>query len=568
MTETASHNMTDYEETYSTFSIAVPEYYNFGFAVVDAWAKKDRNKLAMIWTNQKGEEKYFTFRHMMNLSNQIANMMFKQNIGKGDRVMIMLPRVPEWWTFAIAAIKIGAVFCPSPCILTPHDLKYRINQGKFKMIVTDMENSWKIEEILSECPTLQIKFLTDGELPGWINYQTELVHPAPASTKLIPLARSVRTKATDPMLIFFSSGTTGDPKMVLHTHAYPLGHIVTGKFWYDLTENDLHFTVADTGWGKSSWGKFYGPWMQGACVFVYDYRGKFNATELLPLIEHYEITTFCAPPTIYRMLILADLKAFDFSELRHCVSAGEALNPEVTRVWEEATGKTIYEAYGQTETVMVIGTFPCIPNKPGSIGKPAPGWCVQLHDEQGNEVPVGEEGKIAIKTKDPSPVGLFKEYLDNPEATSAVFVNGWYYTGDKAVKDEDGYFWFMGRDDDIIKSSGYRIGPTEVESALIEHPAVKESAVVGSPDPIRGVIVKAFVILKDGWKPSDDLVKELQNHVKKTTAPYKYPRAIEFVEDLPKTISGKVRRVELRDREMKRYQALHHNDPESDSGSQ
>ncbi|HJK05406.1 MAG TPA: AMP-binding protein, partial [Methanocorpusculum sp.] len=432
MTETASHNMTDYEETYSTFSIAVPEYYNFGFDVVDAWAKKDRNKLAMIWTNQKGEEKYFTFRHMMNLSNQIANMMFKQNIGKGDRVMIMLPRVPEWWTFAIAAIKIGAVFCPSPCILTPHDLKYRINQGKFKMIVTDMENSWKIEEILSECPTLQIKFLTDGGLPGWINYQTELVHPAPASTKLIPLARSVRTKATDPMLIFFSSGTTGDPKMVLHTHAYPLGHIVTGRFWYDLTENDLHFTVADTGWGKSSWGKFYGPWMQGACVFVYDYRGKFNATELLPLIEHYEITTFCAPPTIYRMLILADLKAFDFSELRHCVSAGEALNPEVTRVWEEATGKTIYEAYGQTETVMVIGTFPCIPNKPGSIGKPAPGWCVQLHDEQGNEVPVGEEGKIAIKTKDPSPVGLFKEYLDNPEATSAVFVNGWYYTGDKA----------------------------------------------------------------------------------------------------------------------------------------
>ncbi len=552
--------MTDYEETYSTFSIAVPEYYNFGFDVVDAWAKKDRNKLAMIWTNQEGKERYYTFRHMMNLSNQIANMMFKQNIGKGDRVMILLPRVPEWWTFALASIKIGAVFCPSPVILTPHDLKYRINQGKFKMIVTNMENSWKIEEIVKDCPTLKIKFMTDGDLNGWINYQKELLYPAKASTRLSPLIRRTRTKATDPMLIFFSSGTSADPKMVLHTHSYPLGHIVTGKFWYDLTETDLHFTVADTGWGKSSWGKFYGPWMQGACIFVYDYRGKFNATELLPLIEKYEVTTFCAPPTIYRMLILADLSTFDFSELRHCVSAGETLNPEVNRVWEEGTGLKIYEAYGQTETVMVIGTFPCIEHRPGSIGRPAPGWRIELHDDAGKPVPAGEEGRIAIRTRDPSPVGLFKEYLDDPESTSQVFIGDWYYTGDKAIMDTDGYFWFMGRNDDIIKSSGYRISPAEVESALIEHPAVKESAVVGSPDPIRGVIVKAFVILKDGWKPSDALIKELQNHVKKTTAPYKYPRAIEFVDTLPKTISGKVRRVELRERELKRYRELNDSD--------
>ncbi|HJJ52931.1 MAG TPA: AMP-binding protein, partial [Methanocorpusculum sp.] len=335
-------------------------------------------------------------------------------------------------------------------------------------------------------------------------------------------------------------------------------HIVTGRFWYDLTENDLHFTVADTGWGKSSWGKFYGPWMQGACVFVYDYRGKFNATELLPLIEKYEITTFCAPPTIYRMLILADLETFDFSELRHCLSAGETLNPEVNRVWEEGTNKKIYEAYGQTETVAVIATFPCMEVRPGSIGKPAPGWKVELHDDAGTPVPPGVEGRIAIRTSDPSPVGLFTEYLDDPESTAKVFVDGWYYTGDKASVDEDGYFWFMGRDDDMIKSSGYRVSPAEVESALIEHPAVKESAVVGKPDPIRGVTIKAFVVLKDGYKKSDALIKEMQNHVKTTTAPYKYPRSIEFVDELPKTISGKVRRVELRDLEMKRYQDAHH----------
>ncbi|HJJ42528.1 MAG TPA: AMP-binding protein [Methanocorpusculum sp.] len=551
------HNMTDYEETYASFSIDVPEYFNFGFDVVDALAKKDRNKLAMIWTDDRGGEKYFTFRSLMNLSNQIANMMFKQHIGKGDRVMILLPRIPEWWTFALAAIKIGAVFCPSPVILTPHDLKYRINQGKFKMIVTDKENVWKIQEIAADCPTLEVKFLVDGELEGWIDYRKELVYPARASTNMIPLAKTARTKSSDPMLIFFSSGTSANPKMVLHTHDYPLGHIVTGKFWYDLTPSDLHFTVADTGWGKSSWGKFYGPWMQGACIFVYDYHGKFNATELLPMMEKYEVTVFCAPPTIYRMLILADLSVFDFSQLRRCVSAGETLNPEVNRVWKAGTGLPIYEAYGQTETVMVIGTYPCIEHKPGSIGKPAPGWHIQLHDDNGCEVPVGAEGRIAVCTN-PRPVGLFREYLDDPEITKKVFVGDWYYTGDKAIKDKDGYYWFMGRDDDIIKSSGYRISPAEVESALIEHPAVKESAVVGSPDPIRGTIVKAFIILKDGWVGSNELVKELQNHVKKTTAPYKYPRAIEFVKELPKTISGKVRRVELRELELKRYKEIHH----------
>ncbi len=557
MAKTTAQNMTDYEAEYASFSLDVPEYFNFAYDVVDAWAEKDRNKLAMIWTNQTGDERYYTFRQLRNLSNQIANMMFKQNISKGDRVMILLPRIPEWWTFALAAIKIGAIICPTPVIVTPYDLKYRINKGKFKMIVTDTDNLWKIQEIEKECPNLKVKFLVGSNCAGWINYEKELIYPVKVSTKLSPFIGKIKTKSTDPMIIFFSSGTSAEPKMVLHTQSYPLGHTVTGKYWYDITERDLHFTVADTGWAKSSWGKFYGPWMMGACIFVYDYRGKFNAIELLPLIEKYEITSFCASPTIYRMLILADLSMFDFSELKHCVSAGETLNPGVNRVWEAGTGLKIYEAYGQTESTVVLANYPCMEHRSGSIGKPVPGWIIELHDENGKPVPVGKEGRIAIKTEPKRPVGLFCEYLDDPETTAQVFVNGWYYPGDKAKIDKDGYFWFMGREDDIIKSSGYRISPAEVESALIEHPAVKESAVIGSPDPIRGVIVKAFVILKDGWDPSESMVKELQAHVKKTTAPYKYPRAIEFVKDLPKTISGKIRRVELRERELAKANEEH-----------
>ncbi|MCP1714499.1 acetyl-CoA synthetase [Methanocalculus alkaliphilus] len=544
--------MPDYEEGYANYTIDVPEYYNFGFDVIDEWAKKDRNKLAMIWVNQSGEEKSYTFRHLRNLSNQIANMFMKRDIGKGDRVLIMLPRVPEWWTFALASIKLGAVFCPCPTMLTPKDLKYRVNLGHFKMIITDMENAWKVEEICEECPSLKVRFVVDGELPNWVSYPVELDYPAPVSHRLTPLSGFRKTKATDPMVIYFTSGTTGEPKMVLQDHSYPLGHIITGKYWYDLRDNDLHLTLADTGWAKSSWGKFFGPWICGACVFVYDIRTKFVPTEILPLLEKYEITTFCAPPTIFRMLILADLEAFDLSELRHCISAGEALNPEVIRVWKEATGVTIFEGYGQTETVLCVGTFPCMEPKPGSIGRPAPGWEIELLDDDDTPVPVDEVGKIAIRTN-PRPVGLFRGYLENEEATNEVFAGDYYYTGDKATKDEDGYLWFVGRDDDVIKSSGYRIGPFEVESALLEHPAVKESAVVGAPDPIRGTIVKAFIILKDGCTPSDKLIREIQNHVKNVTAPYKYPRAIEFVDDLPKTISGKIKRKELRDKELEKY---------------
>jgi acetyl-CoA synthetase len=546
------HNMPDYEETYRKFKIDVPEYFNFGFDVIDAWANKDRNKLAMIWVNQEGEEKKFTFWDLMRLSNQITNMLIKYGVNKGDRVMIMLPRVPEWWTATIALIKRGAVYVPAPTMLTAKDLKYRINLADIKMIITSEEHADKIDEVAKECPSLTCKLMIDGKRKGWISYPVELDYPAPVSAKLVNLPSMKKTKSTDPLVIFFTSGTTGEPKMVVHEQSYPLGHIVTARFWHDLRTNDLHFTLSDTGWAKSAWGKFYGQWIEGSAIFVYDIRSRFNATEILPLIEKYGITTFCCPPTIYRMLILADLDKFDFTELRHCVSAGEPLNPEVIKAWKDTTGLTIYEGYGQTETVLCIGTFPGMVPKFGSMGRPSPGWHIELHDDHGKPVGIHEEGRIAIDMSK-RPVGMFREYLNNEEENKKSFVKGWYYTGDKAYKDEDGYFWFIGRDDDVIKSSGYRIGPFEVESALIEHPAVAEAAVVGSPDDIRGLIVKAFITLKPGFKPSDALTREIQEHVKKVTAPYKYPRAIEYTDTLPKTISGKIRRKELRDREMKKY---------------
>lgn len=549
----AEHNMVDYEETYKNFSLDVPEYYNFGFDVIDAYARKDRNKLAMIWVNQEGEEKTYTFRQLMNLSNQAANMLLKYGIKKGDRVIIMLTRIPEWWIFSIACIKLGAVFCPCPTMLTPKDLKYRINAAKIKMVITDRENARKIEEICEECPSLMSRFVVDAEIPGWISYPVELKYPAPVSRHLTNLPGMEKTKSKDPLVIYFTSGTTGEPKMVLHNHALPIGHVTTGAYWLDLKENDLHFTLADTGWAKSSWGKFFGPWIQGACILVYDIRGKFKATELLPVLEKYEVTVFCAPPTVYRMLILADLEKFDLTELRHCVSAGEPLNPEVIRVWKEGTKLTIFEGYGQTELVLVIGTFPCMEARPGSMGKPSPGWHIELQDDDGKPVCQGDVGRIAIRIN-PKPVGLFDEYLYDKEANEAAFHGDFYYTGDKAYMDEDGYYWFVGRDDDVIKSSGYRIGPFEVESALMEHPAIKEAAVVGSPDVIRGMIVKAFIILKEGYEPTETLVRDIQKFVKRTTAPYKYPRAIEFVDDLPKTISGKIKRNVLREKEMENYQ--------------
>jgi acetyl-CoA synthetase len=535
-----------FEDRYRNFFLSVPGFYNFGYDVVDVWAAKAPEKLALLWVNQQGKERRFSFGDMKRASDTVACLLRESGIGPGDRVLLMLPRIPEWWILVVALIKLGAVYTPATTLLTSHDISYRLKVGGFALVITDKENASKVEEAFQEESSRPKCMVVDGDLPGWIRYSEE----STPATKLQGASDlpPVKTQSLDPMLIFFTSGTTGNPKMVLHDHSYPLGHIVTARLWQDLKPSDLHFTISDTGWAKSAWGSLFGQWIEGSAVFVYDIRGKFDAAEIPPLLERYGITTFCCPPTIYRMLILLDLGRYHFPRLRHCVSAGEPLNPEVIRVWKEKTGLRIYEGYGQTETVLCIGSFPGRESPPGSMGKPAPGWHIELHDKHGRPVGVNREGRIAISLQ-PRPVGLFREYIGNEAANRKSFVKGWYYTDDLAAMDEDGWFWFIGRDDDVIKASGYRIGPFEVESALLEHPSVAEAAVVGSPDPIRGTIVKAFVVLKSGVAPSEELVIELQEHVKQVTAPYKYPRAVEFVSSLPKTHSGKIRRNELRERE-------------------
>ena len=528
------------------FPVQAPEYFNFGYDVVDAWAVRDRNKLAMIWANQKGEEKRYTFHDLSKLSNQAANLLIKHGITSGDRVMLMLPRLPEWWIFSLALIKLGAVQCPSPTLLTPQDIQHRIRYGKFKMVITDAENAHKFDEIYDDCPTLSARLLVDGDRPNWISYRSEISGPnSTLSRHEVKSSVKIRTRSDAPFLLMFTSGTSKYPKMVQHYGSYALAHRITAELWHGLTPNDLHMTISDTGWGKNLWGNYFGQWIIGACVLIFDFRGKFHADELLPVIEKYEVTSFCAPPTVYRMLTLNDLTRFDFSELKHCTTAGEPMQTETIRIWKESTGLTIREAYGQTETVCMIGNFRGFKIKPGSMGKPAPGWRIEIHDEDGKPLPAGEDGRIAVRL-DPAPVGLFEKYLYNEPENKACFLNGFYYTGDRAYVDEDGYFWFVGRVDDIIKSSGYRIGPSEVEEVMSHHPSVYEVAVVGAPDPLRGMRVKAYVVLKPEFEATESLVRELQNYVKQETAPYKYPREIEFIKQMPKTFSGKIKRDILR----------------------
>ena len=528
------------------FPVQAPEYFNFGYDVVDAWAVRDRNKLAMIWANQKGEEKRYTFHDLSKLSNQAANLLIKHGITSGDRVMLMLPRLPEWWIFSLALIKLGAVQCPSPTLLTPQDIQHRIRYGKFKMVITDAENAHKFDEIYDDCPTLSARLLVDGDRPNWISYRSEISGPnSTLSRHEVKSSVKIRTRSDAPFLLMFTSGTSKYPKMVQHYGSYALAHRITAELWHGLTPNDLHMTISDTGWGKNLWGNYFGQWIIGACVLIFDFRGKFHADELLPVIEKYEVTSFCAPPTVYRMLTLNDLTRFDFSELKHCTTAGEPMQTETIRIWKESTGLTIREAYGQTETVCMIGNFRGFKVKPGSMGKPAPGWRIEIHNEDGKPLPAGEDGRIAVRL-DPAPVGLFEKYLYNEPENKACFLNGFYYTGDRAYVDEDGYFWFVGRVDDIIKSSGYRIGPSEVEEVMSHHPSVYEVAVVGAPDPLRGMRVKAYVVLKPEFEATESLVRELQNYVKQETAPYKYPREIEFIKQMPKTFSGKIKRDILR----------------------
>lgn len=530
-----------------TFPVEAPEYYNFGYDVIDRRAEEDRNKLAMIWRNQHGDEKRFTFHDFSRLSNQAANLLIKHGISKGDRVMLMLPRLPEWWFFSLALIKLGAVQCPSPTLLTPHDLAFRVRYGKFKMVITDTENAYKFDEIYDDCPALASRLLVDGDRPNWISYRAEIAGPnATLSLRAVKSPVRVRTRSDMPMILVFTSGTSKYPKMVQHNYGYPLGHRITAELWHGLTPNDLHMTISDTGWAKNYWGNYFGQWIVGCCLFIYDIRGKFHADELLPLIERYEVTSFCAPPTVYRMLTLSDLSRFDFSGLRNCMTAGEPMQTETIRLWKESTGLAIREAYGQTETVCMIGTFRGMKPKPGSMGIPAPGWDIELHDDDGNPVKKGADGRIALCLKPNRPVGLFDQYLDNPEENAASFEGDYYYTGDRAHCDEDGYFWFIGRSDDIIKSSGYRISPSEVEDVLAKHPSVQEAGVVAAPDPLRGARVKAYIVLRRGFEETESLVRELQQFVKRETAPYKYPREIEFVKVLPKTFSGKTKHDTLR----------------------
>lgn len=542
---TNTPNMVDYEAERRNFSLSAPDDFNWAYDVTDRWAS-DPQHLAMLWVGPQGEERRLTFADFQRRSNQVANVLAQLGVERGDRVFIMLPRLVEWWETILGVMKIGAVSMPGTTLLTPKDIIYRANLAEAKVVITDIANTSKFDEVRAQCPALQIFIVVGGERADWINYEMEVSAARDGRDRLA-------TPSSDPCMIYFTSGTVGYPKMVLHTHAsYPLGHIITGKYWLDLRPSDLHWNMSETGWAKAAWSNLFGPWNQGAALFIYDGRGKFNAQETLEFLQQYPITTFCAPPTIYRMLVLEDLNAYRFPALRYCTGAGEPLNPEVIEIWQAATGMTIRDGYGQTETVLLCGNFPPLPVKPGSMGKPSPGFDVAVVDDDGAILAPNKEGDIAVRVKPQRPLALFQAYWRNPEATAQAMRGDWYITGDRAYMDEDGYFWFVGRADDVILSAGYRIGPFEVESALLEHPAVAEAAVVASPDAVRGEIVKAFVILAPGYTPADALAVEIQEHVKQITAPYKYPREIEFVSELPKTISGKIRRIELRERERQR----------------
>lgn len=525
-----------------------PQKFNFVFDVVDHMAAQEPGALAMIHIDPKGERREYEFGWFSKASARLANSLEARGIGRGDRVMLILYRRIDFWVSMLAMHRIGAVPIPSPSMLTTHDIIYRVNQAKVKVVIAEDSIVERVEKALPECPTLQLCIQAgDSEpLPGW----EDLESIAAEGEDTFP-RRPDSPGGEDPLLIFFSSGTTGPPKMVEHRHVYPLGHIVTAFLWHHLRPGDLHLTLADTGWGKAVWGKFYGQWMAGATVLTWDFRSKFDPAALLRLLVEHEVTGFCAPPTVYRFLVREDLSKYPLTKLRQCTTAGELLNESVFHAWKEGVGLPIYEGYGQTETTILLVTLPHNKPKPGSIGLPAPGWDVVLLDEDSQPSPPGEVGEICVRlSEDPANMpGLFSTYLDDSEKTAEVRYAGYYHTGDKAWVDEDGYFWFFGRVDDLIKSSGYRIGPFEVESALITHDAVIEAAVTGLPDPVRGQIVKATVVLSPGYKGSEALTKELQEHVKKLTAPYKYPRIIEYVHELPKTISGKIRRAEIRERD-------------------
>lgn len=534
-----------YEDFKSGFKVKVPDNFNFGYDVIDRWADTMPEKEALLWVNDQGDVKHITYGALRNVTNQCAAFFQGIGIEKGDRVLLILKRRIEWWYAMIALHKIGAVAIPATHMLTDKDIIYRCHMAGISGIVScgdplvlqHVQKARRFSPMVRHCISIG-PVVPNGFYDFWRGLQ-----------EAAPFVKPERNKVTDNFLLYFTSGTTGEPKMVMHDYSYPLAHIITAKYWHNLNENSLHMTLADTGWGKAVWGKFYGQMLCGATVFIYDFEGRFIPANLLKVLQDYKVTSFCAPPTIYRFLIREDLSQYDLSSLKWCTTAGEALNPSVFDEWKRKTGITIYESYGQTETTMVVGTYPWVKPKPGAMGVRNPQYDIDVVDEDGNHVKPMEHGELVIDVTKGKPLGLFKCYYRNEEMTEKRIRNGKYHTGDVVYYDEDGYLWFVSRIDDVIKTSGYRVGPFEVESALMTHPAVVECAITAVPDDIRGQIIKATVVLSPEYKnkATEKLVKELQEHVKNETAPYKYPRIVEFVDELPKTISGKIRRVEIRE---------------------
>ena len=577
-------NLRYVDETYApdgqleTFSVHYPDNFNFGYDVVDDIAVNDPDRRAMIWCNPEGEEHIFTFADMKRWSDKTANFLVDQGIKRGDYVLVVLRRHYQFWFVATALAKIGAVMVPATFMLKEHDLEYRLNGASISSIICTSvgEISQIADNVIGECPSVTSRILVNGAGGGLTRRDDEGNLIAVAGTVGAALsgeegicAASIERKgwadfnsgvraasevferrdtvAAEPMLMYFSSGTSGNPKMVLHNSGYAVAHLITAKHWHNVQPDGVHFTIADTGWGKAVWGKYYGQWLMEACVLTYDFD-RFNAGEILSLISKYQVTTLCCPPTMYRLMMSENFDAYDLSSLQYSTTAGEALNPDLFNFWKEHTGLTIYEGFGQTETPLTIANLKHSTPRSGSMGKPVPLYDVEIQRDNGSRCNTGETGEICIRME-PRPAGIMMEYYRDPEKTANAIYDGWYHTGDTAWVDEDGYFWYVGRNDDVIKSSGYRIGPFEIESELLEHEAVRECAVTGVPDPVRGFAVKATVVLADGFKGSDELTRELQAWVKHRTAPYKYPRIVEYVDALPKTVNGKIRRVAIRQKD-------------------
>lgn len=542
-----SLEFSSYEEMMEKFSIKIPENFNFAYDIVDEYAGTEPNRTALVWCDDNDEERYFSFFDLAEASAKTANFLKERGIKKGDRVMIILRRRYEFWFFLLALHKIGAIAIPATTMLLAKDVEYRNKAANVKMIVTvDEENlQEEVEKSLENSPSVESLVTIGKKRKGWISFYDFYESESPIFKR--PSGEE-GTENSDIMLLYFTSGTSGYPKMVEHNFSYPLGHIVTAKYWQGVLNGGLHLTVAETGWAKAVWGKIYGQWLCGSAVFVYD-MNSFVPAKLLEKMAKYKVTTFCAPPTVYRYLVRQNLKKFDLSNLKCCATAGEALNDEIFNKFYELTGHKLKEGYGQTELTLTIGNFPGMEIKPGSMGKPAPGYNIDIVDSQGNSCPAGETGEIVIRLEKGRPFGMFAGYYKDDELTAKVFEGNLYHTGDTAYKDQDGYYWFVGRTDDMIKSAGYRISPFEVESVLQKHPAVLECAVTGVLDPKRGQVVKATIVLNEGFTGDTKLSRDLQAFVKENTASYKYPRVVEFVDELPKTISGKIRRVEIREKD-------------------